>query len=62
MKISIVEFIFLIQKQISQKYFEIFCRFMNTFLQIRAVCTDKCISEIPRIPKMYFTRTDNPEW
>ena len=22
---------------------------MNTFLQVRIVCTDKCVSEIPRI-------------
>ena len=35
MKISIVKFIFLIQKQISEKRFQIFCCFVNTFLQVR---------------------------
>ena len=49
MKISIVKLIFLVQKQISEKHFQIFCCFVNTFLQVRIVCTNKCISEIPRI-------------
>ena len=49
MKISIMELIFLVQKQISEKRFQILCCFVNTFLQVRIVCTNKCISEIPRI-------------
>ena len=40
---------FFVQKQISEKCFQILCCFVNTFLQVRIVCTDKCISEIPRI-------------
>ena len=49
MKISIMKFIFLVQKQISEKRFQILCCFVNTFLKVRIVCTNKCISEIPRI-------------
>ena len=48
-KISILEFVLLVQKQVSKKHLQIFCRFVNTFLQVRIVCTDKCISKIPRI-------------
>ena len=43
MKISIVKLIFLVQKQISEKRFQILCCFVNAFLQIRIICTDKCI-------------------
>ena len=49
MKISIVKLIFLVQKQISEKRFQILCCFVNIFLQIRVVRTNKCISKIPRI-------------
>ena len=49
MKVSIMKLIFLVQKQISEKRFQILCCFVNTFLQVRIVCTDKCVSEIPRI-------------
>ncbi|MBE5705099.1 MAG: hypothetical protein EGS62_13070 [Ruminococcus sp.] len=49
MKISIMKLIFLVQKQIFEKCFQILCCFVNAFLQIRIICTDKCISEIPRI-------------
>ena len=49
MKISIMKLIFLVQTQTSEKYFQIFRCFVNTFLQVRIVCTNKCISEIPRI-------------
>ena len=51
MKISIMKLIFLVQKQISEKRFQILCCFVNTFLQVRIVCTDKCVSEIPRISR-----------
>ena len=44
-----MKLIFLVQKQISEKCFQIFRCFVNTFLQVRIVCTNKCISEIPRI-------------
>ena len=32
-----------------KKRFQIFSCFVNTFLQVHIICTDKCISEIPRI-------------
>ena len=48
-KISIVKFVLLVQKQVSKKRFQIFCCFVNPFLQVRVVCTDKSISEIPRM-------------
>ena len=48
-KISILEFILLVQKKVSKKHFQIFCCLMNTFLQVCIVCTDRCISKIPRI-------------
>ena len=41
MKVSIMKLIFLVQKQISEKRFQILCCFVNTFLQVRIVCTDK---------------------
>ena len=42
---TVTKLIFLIQKQISVKCFQILCCFVNTFLQIRIVSADKCISE-----------------
>ena len=52
--ICIMKLILLVQKQISEKHFQILRCFVNTFLQVRIVCTDKCISEIPRIFRQYI--------
>ena len=43
-KISIVKLIFLIQKQIFEKAFNILCCFADTFLQVRIIRTDKYFS------------------
>ena len=48
-QIPIMKFGFLIQQQIFKKHFKIFCGFVNPFLQVCIVCTDKGVSEIPRI-------------
>ena len=42
---TVAKLIFLIQKQISVKCFQILCCFVSTFLQIRIVSADKCIFE-----------------
>ena len=44
-----MKLILLVQKQIPEKRFQILRCFVNAFLQIRIICTDKCVSEIPRI-------------
>ena len=36
-----MKLILLVQKQISEKHFQILRCFVNTFLQVRIVCTDK---------------------
>lgn len=41
MKISTMKLIFLVQKQISEKCFQILCCFVNTCLQVRIVLTIK---------------------
>ena len=55
-KISIIKLIVLVQAQVFEKQFKIFCCSVNTFLQVRIVCTNKCISEIPRIFLTIFVK------
>ena len=55
-KISIIKLIVLVQAQVFEKQFKIFCCSVNTFLQVRIVRTNKCISEIPRIFLTIFVK------
>ena len=56
---TVAKLIFLIQKQISVKCFQILCCFVNTFLQIRIVSADKCISERKKTPAQVRKQTAN---
>ena len=49
MQVTVMKLVFLIQKQISKKDFQIFCCFMNTFLQVGIIGTNECVSEVPSV-------------